>query len=87
VTKPFLRKTMLGRRDAMDAGMRTVLSRAILRDIGELAGYLRSDAVMTYSNFGSELQTDEFMLHLPDRRRPQSFPGSTAGRSRWMFTR
>ena len=71
----------------MDAGMRTVLSRAIVRDIGELAAYRLFDAVMTYGNFGSELQTDEFMLHLPDRRRPQSFPGSTAGRRHWMFMR
>ena len=85
--KLFLGKTVLGRRDAMDAGMRTVLSRAIVRDIGELAAYRLSDAVMTYGNFGSELQTDEFMLHLPDRGRPQSFLGSTAGRGRWMFTR
>lgn len=41
-----------------------------MRDIGDLAAYRRPDAVMMYSNFGSELQTDEFMLHLPDRRRP-----------------
>ncbi len=74
VTKPLLRKTVLGRRDAMDAGMRTVLSRAIVRDIVDLAAYRRSDAVMAYSSFGSELHTDEFVRHTLDRGKTLILP-------------
>ena len=59
----FLRKTVLGRRDAMDAGIRTALSRAIVRDLFDLAAYRRSGTVMAYVGFGSELQTDEFVFH------------------------
>jgi 5-formyltetrahydrofolate cyclo-ligase len=65
---------MLGRRDVMDAGMRTVLSRAILRDIVCFAAYRRSEAVMAYSSFGSELQTDEFMRHTLDRGKTLLLP-------------
>ena len=61
--KAFLRKTVLGRRDAMDAGIRTALSRAIVRDLFDLAAYRRSGTVMAYVGFGSELQTDEFVFH------------------------
>ena len=61
--KAFLRKTVLGRRDAMDAGIRTALSRAIVRDLFDLAAYRQSGTVMAYVGFGSELQTDEFVFH------------------------
>ena len=63
-TKPSLRRRILGRRDAMDPCIRTDLSRAILRDIIETSVYRRSDTVMAYASFGSELQTDEFMRHV-----------------------
>ena len=61
--KAILRKTVLGRRDAMDAGIRTALSRAIVQDLFDLAAYRRSGTVMAYVGFGSELQTDEFVFH------------------------
>ncbi len=63
-TKPSLRRRILGRRDAMDPCIRTALSRAIVRDIIETSVYRRSDTVMAYASFGSELQTDEFMRHV-----------------------
>jgi 5-formyltetrahydrofolate cyclo-ligase len=48
----------------MDPCIRTDLSRAIVRDIVETSVYRRSDTVMAYASFGSELQTDEFMRHV-----------------------
>jgi 5-formyltetrahydrofolate cyclo-ligase len=63
-TKPSLRRRILGRRDAMDPCSRTDLSRAIVRDIVETSVYRRSDTVMAYASFGSEVQTDEFMRHV-----------------------
>jgi 5-formyltetrahydrofolate cyclo-ligase len=63
-TKPSLRRRILGRRDAMDPCSRTALSRAIVRDIIETSVYRRSDTIMAYASFGSELQTDEFMRHV-----------------------
>ncbi len=63
-TKPSLRRRILGRRDAMDPCSRTALSRAIVRDIIEISVYRRSNTVMAYASFGSELQTDEFMRHV-----------------------
>jgi 5-formyltetrahydrofolate cyclo-ligase len=47
----------------MDAGIRTALSRAIVRDLFDLAAYRQSGTVMAYVGFGSELQTDEFVFH------------------------
>ncbi len=66
-TKPSLRRRILGRRDAMDPCIRTDLSRAIVRDIVETSVYRRSNTVMAYASFGSELQTDEFMRHVIDQ--------------------
>jgi 5-formyltetrahydrofolate cyclo-ligase len=63
-TKPSLRRRILGRRDAMDPCSRTALSRAIVRDIVETSVYRRSNTVMAYASFGSELRTDEFMRHV-----------------------
>ena len=48
----------------MDPCIRTDLSRAIVRDIVETSVYRRSDTIMAYASFGSELQTDEFMRHV-----------------------
>ncbi len=48
----------------MDPCSRTALSRAIVRDIIETSVYWRSNTVMAYASFGSELQTDEFMRHV-----------------------
>ncbi|MDQ5828745.1 MAG: 5-formyltetrahydrofolate cyclo-ligase [Actinomycetota bacterium] len=59
-----MRRRILGRRDAMDPCSRTALSRAIVRDIIETSVYRRSDTIMAYASFGSELQTDEFMRHV-----------------------
>ncbi len=63
-TKPSLRRSILGRRGAIDPCTRTALSRAIVRDIVETSVYRRSDTVMAYASFGSEVQTDEFMRHV-----------------------
>jgi len=61
--KSAVRKTVLGRRDAMDAGARAALSRAIIQDIIGLGAYRRSRVVMAYVTFGSELQTGAFIRH------------------------
>ena len=63
-TKRFLRDGARSRRDDMDYRTRAVLSRAIVRDIVETSIYRRSDTVMAYASFGSELQTDGFMRHV-----------------------
>jgi len=61
--KSAVRKTIRGRRDAMDAAARAALSRAITRDIASLGAYRRSRVVMAYVTFGSELQTGDFIRH------------------------
>ncbi len=66
-TKSSLRRRMLGRRDVMDPWTHTALSRAIVRDIVETSVYRRSNTVMAYASFGSELQTDEFVRHVLDQ--------------------
>jgi 5-formyltetrahydrofolate cyclo-ligase len=61
--KSHLRKTVLARRDAMDAGSRAASSRAIVRKIVGLTAYGEARTVMAYAGFGSELQTDAFLRH------------------------
>lgn len=61
--KAHLRKTVLGRRDAMDAGTRAALSRTIVREISVLDVYRRAGIVLAYAGFGSELHTDAFLRH------------------------
>ena len=61
--KAHLRKTVLARRDAMDAGSRAASSRAIVQKIVGLAAYREARTVMAYAGFGSELQTDAFLRH------------------------
>jgi 5,10-methenyltetrahydrofolate synthetase len=61
--KAHLRKTVLGRRDAMDAGTRAASSRAIVQKVVGLAAYREARAIMAYAGFGSELQTDAFLRH------------------------
>jgi hypothetical protein len=72
--EPVLRKTVLGRRGAMDPGIRAALSRAIVYDLFDLAAYRRSGTVMAYVGFGSELQTDEFVLHTLDQGKTLLLP-------------
>ena len=61
--KAHLRKTVLGRRDALDAGARAALSRTILREISGLDVYRRAGVVLAYAGIGSELRTDAFLRH------------------------
>jgi len=61
--KAAMRRTVLGRRDAMDAGGRAALSRAIALDIVALGAYRRSRIVMAYVSFGSEFQTGDVIRH------------------------
>ena len=51
----------------MDSRTRTALSRAIVWDIVETSVYRRSNMIMAYASFGSELQTDEFLRHVLDQ--------------------
>jgi 5-formyltetrahydrofolate cyclo-ligase len=66
-TKPSLRKRILSRRDAINPWTRTALSRAIVWDIVETSVYRRSNTVMAYASFGSELQIDQFVRHVLDQ--------------------
>ncbi len=61
--KSAVREAVRGRRDAVDAGARAALSRAIIQDIIALDAYRRSRVVMAYVTFGSELQTGAFIRH------------------------
>ncbi len=80
--KSALRTTVLGRRDAMDAGARAALSWAITQDIVGLGVYRRSRVVMAYVSFGSEYQTDAFIRHALDAGNmplsPAAMPGQVA---------
>ncbi len=64
--KSALRKMVLGQREAMDAGARAALSRAITLDIAALDAYRRSRVVMAYVSFGSEFQTGDVIRHVLD---------------------
>lgn len=64
--KSALRKTILARRDAMDAGARDDLSLSIFEEILHLDCYRRSGVVLAYVGFGSELQTDAFVRRVLD---------------------
>jgi len=72
--KPSLRKRVLRRRDAMELRTRTALSRAIVRDIVETSVYRRSDTIMAYASFGSELQTDGFLRQVLDQGKTLLLP-------------
>jgi 5-formyltetrahydrofolate cyclo-ligase len=72
--KSLLRRAVLKRRDAMDAGTRATLSRAIVDDIVELDGYRQSGVVLAYSSFGCELQTAEFVRRVLDDGKTLVFP-------------
>jgi 5-formyltetrahydrofolate cyclo-ligase len=73
-TKPSLRRRILGRRDAMDPCSRTASSRAIVRDIVETSVYRRSNTIMAYASFGSELQTDGFLREVLDQGKTLLLP-------------
>ena len=85
--KPSLRKRILGRRDAKDPRTRTALSRAIVWDIVETSVYRRSNTIMAFASFGSELRTDEFLRHVLDQGKILCcFPESIARESCWKST-
>lgn len=73
-TKARLREEVLARRDAMDAGARTALSRAILREITSLPAYQEARTVLAYAAIGSELQTEAFLRHTLDRGKSLLLP-------------
>jgi 5-formyltetrahydrofolate cyclo-ligase len=85
-TKPSLRRSILGRRGAIDPGTRTAFSRAIVRDIVETSVYRRSNTVMAYASFGSELQTDELIRHVLYQGKTLLLPGSITRKDRWTST-
>lgn len=77
-TKPPLRRRILGRRDAMDPRTRTALSRTIVRDIVATSVYRRSDRIMAYASFGSELRTDEFVRQVLDQGKTLLLPSASS---------
>lgn len=64
--KSALRKDILGRRDALDAGSRDASGAAILDRVLHLDRYRRSGVVLAYVGFGGELQTGTFLRHVLD---------------------
>jgi 5-formyltetrahydrofolate cyclo-ligase len=61
-----LREEVLGRRGALDAPSRVRLSRSIVAGIVGLEAYRRSEVVLAYAGFGSEMRTDGFLRHVLD---------------------
>jgi len=59
--KAALRKEVLAKRDAMGGELRRNLSTTILQSITSLPSYREASAVLAYSSFGSELQTQGFL--------------------------
>jgi 5-formyltetrahydrofolate cyclo-ligase len=59
--KAALRKEVLAKRDAMGGELRRNLSATILQSITSLPSYREASAVLAYSSFGSELQTQGFL--------------------------
>lgn len=72
--KSAMREMVLGRRDAMEDGARTTLSRVITQKVTALATYRRSHAVLAYASFGSELQTDGFLRCVLDQGKTLILP-------------
>ncbi len=50
------------------------MSRTIVQDIVETSVYRRSDRIMAYASFGSELRTDEFVRHVLDQGKTLLLP-------------
>ena len=59
--KATLRETVLRRRDALPPEERAALSARIISSVLRLGAYRRSDAVLAYASFGSELRTDDLL--------------------------
>ena len=50
------------------------MSRTIVQDIVETSVYRRSDRIMAYASFGSELRTEEFVRHVLDQGKTLLLP-------------
>ena len=72
--KARLRTTVLGRRDALDAGTRAALSRTIVHEISNLDVYRRASVVLAYAGFGSEIETGAFLRHTLDEGKTLLLP-------------
>lgn len=72
--KSALRKTTISRRDAMVHSVRTALSCAIVQQVACLAPYRQASVVMAYANFGSELQTEDFLHQVLDHGKTLVLP-------------
>ena len=64
--KAALRVAVLRRREALPEGERASSSKRILAGVLDLPSYDRSDVVLAYASFGSELATDEFLRRVLD---------------------
>lgn len=73
-TKRGLRRTILERRDALDAGARAALSRTITQDLIALPSYRISGTVIAYMSIGSEFQTGGFVQHILAGRKTLVLP-------------
>jgi 5-formyltetrahydrofolate cyclo-ligase len=59
--KVALRQAVLRRRDALPEDERAALSESIIGRVLMLPAYQRSEVVLAYASFGSELRTDGFL--------------------------
>lgn len=59
--KAALRKAVLHRREALPEGERASLGDRILASVLELPSYQRSNVILAYASFGTELSTDRFL--------------------------
>ncbi len=68
--KPLLRKTLIAKRDALDADKIRQASAVIFDKIISLDAFAQAKTVMTYVSFGSEVETHAFISTLLHRARP-----------------
>lgn len=64
--KAALREVVLRRREALPEGVRASLSSRILAGVLDFPSYRRSNVVLGYASFGTELRTDEFLRRVLD---------------------
>jgi len=60
--KAELRRRILAQRDTLGAGRRAALSSVIFRTVQELPPFAAARTVLAYSSFGSEPETDAFLV-------------------------
>jgi 5,10-methenyltetrahydrofolate synthetase len=72
--KAELRRQILARRDALGAECRAALSAVILRTVRDLPAFAAARTVLAYSSFGSEPETDAFVVAVLEEGKTLALP-------------